>query len=83
MEELSVRSLRRKEQESVYVIREAFAGCKRPALLWSLGKDSTAMIHLVRKAFLGQVPCPVVHLDTGASSEPCMNFAITGRMHGG
>jgi len=65
MRELSDRSLTRKENESIYIIREAVASSERPALLWSLGKDSTALLHLVGKAYFGKVPFPVVHLDTG------------------
>lgn len=57
--------LRDKENESLYLIREATCCCRRPAVLWSIGKDSTAMLHMVRKAFLGCVPMPVIHIDTG------------------
>jgi sulfate adenylyltransferase subunit 2 len=47
------------------MIREAYACFRRPAVLWSMGKDSTVLVALCRKAFLGTVPFPVVHLDTG------------------
>ena len=53
------------EQQSIYIIREAFARLKPLALLWSLGKDSNALVWLARKAFLGRVPFPVMLLDTG------------------
>jgi sulfate adenylyltransferase subunit 2 len=53
------------EAQSIFVLREAFARLKRIALLWSLGKDSNAMIFLARKAFFGRVPFPVLHVDTG------------------
>src|SRR6202171_1022537 len=53
------------EAQSVFVLREAFARLKRVCLLWSLGKDSNAMIWLARKAFFGRVPFPVMHVDTG------------------
>ena len=53
------------ESESVHIIREAYAALDRPALLWSLGKDSNVMVWLCRKAFFGHVPFPVVHVDTG------------------
>ncbi len=53
------------ESESIFILREAFAAFKKPAMLWSLGKDSNVMIWLARKAFLGRVPFPVCHLDTG------------------
>src|SRR6185369_3706871 len=53
------------EHKSIYIIREAyqkFGG--RLALLWSMGKDSTTLLWLVRKAFLGEIPFPVIHIDT-------------------
>lgn len=53
------------EAESIYILREAFSRIRPLGLLWSLGKDSNVMIWLARKAFLGRVPFPVVHLDTG------------------
>ncbi len=56
--------LKELEDESVFIIREAFSKCKSLAVLWSMGKDSTVLLHLVRKAFLGNVPIPVVHIDT-------------------
>ena len=58
-------SLHQLEQQSIYVIREAFARVKPLAMLWSLGKDSNTLLWLVRKAFQGRVPFPVVLLDTG------------------
>ena len=39
------------EAESIYIIREAFAEAKNPVMLYSLGKDSSVMLHLARKAF--------------------------------
>jgi len=53
------------EHRSVYIIREAYAGFRKPGVLWSMGKDSTVLIALCRKAFLGTVPFPVIHIDTG------------------
>jgi sulfate adenylyltransferase subunit 2 len=61
----SLAELTELEDESLYVIREAYARFRRPAVLWSMGKDSTALLHLCRQAFLGTIPFPVVHLDTG------------------
>jgi len=51
------------EAQSIYIIREAYAKVDPLAMLWSIGKDSTAMLWLVRKAFLGRVPFPLVLLD--------------------
>lgn len=53
------------ESQSIYILREAFRRFSRLGMLWSLGKDSNVMIWLARKAFLGRVPFPVAHLDTG------------------
>jgi len=53
------------EAESIYILREAFAKLDRLAILWSLGKDSNVVLWLVRKAFFGHVPFPVLHVDTG------------------
>jgi sulfate adenylyltransferase subunit 2 len=52
------------EQQSVYILREAFRHFERLCMLWSIGKDSTVMLWLARKAFFGHVPFPLVHIDT-------------------
>ncbi|HUW55429.1 MAG TPA: sulfate adenylyltransferase subunit CysD [Planctomycetota bacterium] len=52
------------ESRSIYVIREAYAQFKKLALLWSIGKDSTTLLWLARKAFFGRLPFPVLHIDT-------------------
>jgi sulfate adenylyltransferase subunit 2 len=53
------------ESQSVFILREAYRRLKPMALLWSLGKDSNVLVWLARKAFLGRVPFPVMHVDTG------------------
>src|SRR5438552_10770771 len=52
------------EQQSVYILREAFRHFERLCMLWSVGKDSTVLLWLARKAFFGHVPFPLVHIDT-------------------
>jgi sulfate adenylyltransferase subunit 2 len=52
------------ESQSVYILREAYNRFERPAMLWSIGKDSTVLLWLARKAFFGHVPFPLVHVDT-------------------
>ena len=53
------------EAESIEIIREAYAGARKPAMLYSIGKDSSVMLHLARKAFYPAVPpFPLVHVDT-------------------
>lgn len=53
------------ESNSIYLIREAYKNLGRIALLWSMGKDSTTLVWLARKAFFGELPFPVLHIDTG------------------
>jgi sulfate adenylyltransferase subunit 2 len=52
------------ESQSIYIIREAYHHYPKLCLLWSIGKDSTTLLWLVRKAFFGKVPFPVMHIDT-------------------
>lgn len=52
------------EAQSVYIFREAYREFKSLAMLWSIGKDSTVLLWLARKAFFGHVPFPLVHIDT-------------------
>lgn len=52
------------ENKSIYIIREAYKRFKNPAVLWSVGKDSTTLLWLCRNAFFGKVPFPVIHIDT-------------------
>ena len=62
------------ENQSIYILREAFSRLKPIAMLWSLGKDSNVMLWLARKAFLGHVPFPVVHVDTGKKFPEMYEF---------
>ena len=52
------------ESISIYILREAYANFKSLGMLWSIGKDSTVLLWLARKAFFGHVPFPLVHIDT-------------------
>jgi len=52
------------ENKSIHILREAYANFKSLGMLWSIGKDSTVLLWLARKAFLGHVPFPLVHIDT-------------------
>ncbi|MDX1837248.1 sulfate adenylyltransferase subunit CysD [Legionella taurinensis] len=57
--------LERLEAESIYIIREAMAESDNPVMLYSIGKDSSVMLHLARKAFYpGPLPFPLLHIDT-------------------
>jgi len=52
------------ESQSIYIMREALYKFERLGMLWSIGKDSTVLLWLARKAFFGHVPFPLVHVDT-------------------
>ncbi len=57
--------LRRLENESIFMLREAVAEAENPVMLYSAGKDSSVMLHLARKAFYPAAPpFPLLHVDT-------------------
>jgi sulfate adenylyltransferase subunit 2 len=57
--------LQRLEAESIYILREVVAECDRPVMLYSIGKDSSVMLHLAKKAFHpARPPFPLLHVDT-------------------
>ncbi|HID91175.1 TPA: hypothetical protein EYP44_04365, partial [Candidatus Bathyarchaeota archaeon] len=61
-------------EKSIYVIREARAQFKNPAVLWSTGKDSTTTLNLIKEAFFGEVPWDVLFLDTGFHCKEMRDF---------
>src|SRR6267143_5841147 len=57
--------LQRLEAESIHIIREVVAECDNPVMLYSIGKDSSVMLHLAMKAFHpAKPPFPLLHVDT-------------------
>jgi len=53
------------EAESIYILREVAAGFQQPVMLYSIGKDSSVLLHLLRKAFYpARPPIPLLHVDT-------------------
>jgi sulfate adenylyltransferase subunit 2 len=60
-----LQNLDKLEEQSIFILREAKAKFRKIAGLWSMGKDSTVMLALARKAFFGRVPFPVIHIDNG------------------
>jgi len=56
--------LDRLENRSIHILREAYSAFKNLCMLWSIGKDSTVLLWLARKAFFGHVPFPLIHIDT-------------------
>ncbi|MBX3656903.1 MAG: sulfate adenylyltransferase subunit CysD [Ramlibacter sp.] len=63
------------EAEAIHVLRESVVQFARPVLAYSIGKDSTALLHLARKAFSpGRLPFPVLHIDTGWKFSEMLEF---------
>ena len=62
------------ESKSIYIIREAWSRYRNIALLWSIGKDSTTLLWLARKAFFGRIPFPVMHIDTSFKFKEIYSF---------
>lgn len=62
------------ESKSIYIIREAYKKFHKLAMLWSVGKDSTVLVWLTKKAFFGNVPIPVIHIDTGFKFKEMYEF---------
>lgn len=62
------------ESKTIYILREAYNRIKPMSMLWSIGKDSTALLWMVRKAFYGRVPFPLVLLDTGMEMDEVYAF---------
>ncbi len=70
----ALNDLNKLEERSIYVIREAVAEFKNPAVMWSTGKDSTVCLWLCKKAFFGKIPFPVIHIDTGCKFPQIYEF---------
>ena len=67
--------LKQLEAESIHVIREVAAEFERPVLLYSIGKDSSVLLHLARKAFFpGPLPFPLLHVDTTWKFRDMISF---------
>ncbi|MBE0656198.1 MAG: sulfate adenylyltransferase subunit CysD [Bryobacteraceae bacterium] len=65
MSDFVLAHLRALEAESLHILRETAAQFRKPVLLYSIGKDSSVLVHLARKAFYpGKIPFPLLHIDT-------------------
>ena len=65
MSEYNLSHLKQLEAESIHIIREVAAEFDNPVMLYSVGKDSSVMLHLAHKAFYpGKIPFPLMHVDT-------------------
>jgi sulfate adenylyltransferase subunit 2 len=62
---ISLTHLQRLEAEAIHIMREVVAECEKPVMLYSIGKDSSVMLHLAMKAFYpSKPPFPLLHVDT-------------------
>jgi len=67
--------LRSLEAEAMFIIREAVAQAEKPVMLYSIGKDSSVMLHLARKAFFpAPLPFPLLHVDTTWKFKEMITF---------
>jgi len=67
--------LKRLEAEAIFIIREVAATFAKPVMMYSIGKDSSVMLHLARKAFHpGPIPFPLLHIDTGWKFKEMIRF---------
>ena len=65
------------EAEAIYIIREVAAECEKPVMLYSIGKDSSVMLHLAMKAFYPEKPpFPFLHIDTTWKFKEMIKFRI-------
>ncbi|MGE5365163.1 MAG: sulfate adenylyltransferase subunit CysD [Bacteroidota bacterium] len=62
------------ENRSIHILREAYSEFKNLCMLWSIGKDSTVLLWLARKAFFGHVPIPLVHIDTNYKIKSMVEY---------
>lgn len=67
--------LQQLESEAIYIMREVVAECENPVMLYSIGKDSSVMLHLAMKAFYPELPpFPLLHVDTGWKFKEMIRF---------
>ncbi len=75
MSDYRLTHLKELEAESIHIIREVAANFENPVMLYSIGKDSSVMLHLARKAFYpGKPPFPLMHIDTTWKFKEMIEF---------
>ncbi|CAM3795489.1 sulfate adenylyltransferase subunit CysD [Parendozoicomonas haliclonae] len=75
LSEYRLNHLRQLEAESIHIIREVAAEFDNPVMLYSIGKDSSVMLHLARKAFFpGRLPFPLLHIDSHWKFQEMIRF---------
>jgi sulfate adenylyltransferase subunit 2 len=71
----TITHLKQLEAESIHIFREVAAEFQRPVMLYSVGKDSSVLLHLARKAFApGHIPFPLLHIDTTWKFQEMIRF---------
>ncbi|MCL1078721.1 sulfate adenylyltransferase subunit CysD [Parashewanella spongiae] len=75
MDKAPLTHLQQLEAESIHILREVAAEFQNPVMLYSIGKDSSVMLHLARKAFYpSKIPFPLLHVDTGWKFKEMIAF---------
>ena len=75
MTDYNLTHLKQLEAESIHIIREVAAEFDNPVMMYSIGKDSSVMLHLARKAFYpGKIPFPLLHVDTDWKFREMIEF---------
>lgn len=75
MNEFNLNHIKQLESESIHIIREVASEFKKPVMLYSVGKDSSVMLHLALKAFApGKIPFQLMHVDTGYKFKEMIDF---------
>jgi sulfate adenylyltransferase subunit 2 len=73
--DFSISDLDLLEAESIHILREVAAECSKPALLYSIGKDSSVLLRLAQKAFYpARIPFPLIHIDTTYKFREMIEF---------
>ena len=72
---IKTRILKELENESIEILRETAVGFRKPVMMYSIGKDSTVLLHLARKAFYpAAIPFPLLHIDTTWKFKEMISF---------
>jgi sulfate adenylyltransferase subunit 2 len=72
---VKARILKELENESIEILRETAAGFRKPVMMYSIGKDSSVLLHLARKAFYpSPIPFPLLHVDTTWKFKEMISF---------
>ena len=67
--------LKHLEEESISIIRESYSHSLNAVMMYSIGKDSSVLLHLARKAFYpSNIPFPLLHIDTGWKFKEIISF---------